>query len=348
MDETASPCCDEDLSVDDTLVHMARGSRNSDVLGALCFSAETTHCPDFDFPRLHVILPRLDRAEPAHEVWRSGGLLTNGEQGDVHYCHDQQSVFGVIVVAEDRFAAEAGSTPLQRATESAYRQVFSVLDDLSMPNPFRFWNYVPEINTPSYGIERYQQFNSGRQAAFLAHARDVQGNLPAACALGTQQGALSIAFLAGRALPQGVENPRQVSAFNYPRQYGPSSPTFSRASLVKTRRGEILMISGTASVVGHASRHQGDVAAQTRESMVNVEAVRLEANRLSTRGPFAPGELNYRIYLRRPDDLATVRAEMTRWLGESFKAVYLQSDICREELLVEIEATAVSSKDGRE
>ena len=346
MDESDSCLADERLSVDDDLALTEHSQAVPDTLGALCYSADAM-CPDRDFPCLDVPLPRLDRAESEYEIWRSGGRLTSGQQGDVRYRHNEEFVFGTIVLAEDRFAPEAGQTSLQKASESAYRQVFTLLDHLSMPYPFRFWNYLPGINAHSHGSERYLQFNSGRQTAFLAHAREVQGNLPAACALGTVQGSLSIAFLAGRVRPQAIENPRQISAFNYPSQYGPSSPTFSRASLVRTTYGEIILISGTASVVGHASRHPGDVDAQTRETMANIKAVLVEANRLSTCASFAPGDLIYRIYLRRPADLERVRAAMAQCIATPFSAVYLQADICRQDLLVEVEATAISNSGRR-
>ena len=347
MDDSGSCLADEKLSVDDDLALTEHGHAAPATLGALCYSAEATRRLDLDFPCLNVPLLRLDRAEPGYEIWRSGGQLATGQQGDVHYRRNEEFAFGTIVLSEDCFASEVGRTPLQQATESAYHQVFTLLEHLSMPYPFRFWNYVPGINTHSHGSERYQQFNSGRQTAFLAHARDVQGNLPAACALGTEQGSLSIAFLAGRTLPQGIENPRQISAFNYPAQYGTRSPTFARASLVKTNGGEIVLISGTASVVGHASRHPGDAEAQTRETMANIEALLDEANRLSKCDSFVVSDLDYRVYLRRPDDLERVRGVMAQCVAEPFKAVYLQADICRQELLVEIEATAVSNSGRR-
>ena len=45
--------------------------------------------------------------------------------------------------------------------------------------------------------------------------------------------------------------------------------------------------------------------------------------------------------MRRPADLAQIRAELAHCLGDALTAVYLQADMCREDLLLEIEATAV-------
>ena len=295
---------------------------------------------DMKIPCMCVPMQRLDAGDSICEVWHGSGQLTQGQCGDIHYRHDGDALFGVIALSEAMFEAGAGKTPLQQATESAYRQVFALLDTLHYPYLFRFWNYITDINTHSFRLERYRQFNLGRQDAFLAHGRDVVGNVPAACALGLAQGPLTIAFLAGRVAPLNIENPRQTSAYQYPQQYGPRSPTFSRASLVRLGQDEVLFVSGTASVVGHATLHPADVVAQTRETMTNIEAVLAEANRLASQPGFDLASLCYKVYVRHPADLAQIRAELAHWVGGALKAVYLQADVCRQDLLLEIEATA--------
>lgn len=312
-------------------------------LGAFCFTAEATdkQAPvGLDIPCMRVALQRLDGPDAICEVWQGSGQLTHGRRGDIQYSHDDDVLFGLIAVPEALFEAGAGNTPLRQATESAYRQIFELLDALGYPHPFRFWNYIADINAHSFGLERYRQFNLGRQDAFLAHGREVTGNVPAACALGSAHGPLTIAFLAGRVAPLSIENPRQTSAYEYPQQYGPRSPTFSRACLVRLGLEEVLFISGTASVVGHATLHPADVVAQTRETMINIKAILAEANRLSSQPGFDLACLHYKVYVRHPADLAQIRAELTHCVGDTPKAVYLQADVCRQDLLLEIEATA--------
>jgi enamine deaminase RidA (YjgF/YER057c/UK114 family) len=271
-----------------------------------------------------------------------------GQCDGVHYCHDDEVLFGVIALSEDMFEARADKTPLQQAAESAYSQVFALLDTLRFPYLFRFWNYFADINILSFGLERYRQFNLGRRDAFIAHGRDIAGNFPAACALGAAQGPLNIAFLAGRVAPLRIENPRQISAYRYPRQYGPRSPMFSRASLVCLKEAAVLFISGTASIVGHTSLHASDVLAQTRETLANIKSVLAEANRSSMQSQrggaeFNLTDLNYRVYVRNPADLAQVRHELQQCVGSALKAVYLKADVCRQDLLLEIEASAVQA-----
>jgi chorismate lyase / 3-hydroxybenzoate synthase len=341
MRDTISNLHCENLTSDEFLKQPAQW-KNS-VLGALCFSASAVESQiqaGIESPCLSVPMQRLDADDSICEVWHGRGKLTQGQCGAIRYRHNDDVLFGVIVLPETMADADADKTPLQQATESAYRQVFSLIDTLRYPYLFRCWNYIADINSHSFGLERYQQFNLGRQAAFIACGQDVVGNVPAACALGSAQGRLSIAFLAGRVVPQYIENPRQISACEYPSQYGPRSPTFSRASLVHLGQGEVLFLSGTASVVGHATLHPADVVAQTRETMSNIEAVLEQANRLSRCGRFDLACLNYRVYLRHPVDLAMVCAELENRVSGSLKAVYLQADICRKDLLLEIEATA--------
>ena len=313
--------------------------RNS-VLGAICFSVSDIPA-ELEIPCMNVSMRRLGTTEAICEVWRGSQQMKRGKCGDIYYRHDDGLLFGVIALSETGFQADTDKTPLQQATESAYHQIFALLDQAHFPYLFRIWNYLADINTHSFGLERYQQFNRGRQDAFIAHGRDVAGNAPAACALGYVGGPLTIAFLAGTVAPLNIENPRQMSACLYPSQYGPRSPTFSRASLVRLGHTEVLFVSGTASIVGHATLHPHDVAAQTRETLANIEAVLSEANRHAAQPGFDLTSLSYKVYVRHPADQALIHAELARCVGKSLKAVYLQADVCRQDLLLEIEATAV-------
>lgn len=321
------------------------------VLGLLCYSAQAgSAMTDSRQPCVRVHMPRLDSGDSICEIWRGQGKIVQGESGAIRYRHDGEILFGEIALSETSFAATDGASPLQQATELAYREVFELLDATGFPHLYRFWNYMPEINVHSYGLERYRQFNQGRQAAFAAwragigeNGRDV-ANIPAACALGTSGGPLCIAFLAGRVKPLRIENSRQISAYDYPQQYGPRAPLFARATLVKQASQTVLFVSGTASVVGHATVHPHDVAAQVRETVANLQSVLAEANRQADDTPFSLGDLSCRVYVRRPADLPQIRLELARCAGDALNAVYVQADVCREDLLLEIEASAIIAR----
>ena len=112
--------------------------------------------------------------------------------------------------------------------------------------------------------------------------------------------------------------------------------------------GMTLFISGTASIVGHQSIHVGDTAAQTRETLTNIEALLEEANRVTGSNNFKLDTLACKVYVRHPCDLPVIQSELRTALGPEARAVYLQADICRGDLSVEIEATAMVTKHGEE
>lgn len=296
-----------------------------------------------DWPEQSIVARLVGGTEAGlREIWLSPVDCHGGFDQGIAWRRAGDVLYGVIELDEADFT-DVARTPLQAASESAYRRIFRLLDAQGLPELWRVWNYLAGINSETHGLERYRQFNMGRQDAFLACNRGATGNVPAACALGLSSGPLSIAFLAGKVPAVPVENPRQVSAYHYPADYGPRSPTFSRAALVYPPGQEILFISGTASIVGHQSMHVGDVAGQTRETLANILAVLDEANRVARQGGFRPGQLLCRAYLRNEGDRAAVAAVIRELLGP-VEVCYVVADVCRADLLVEIEAMASQAR----
>ena len=313
-----------------------------DVMGIAAFDADEPPAPFADIPMVAVRIPLLGGSPQRYEVWRSDQGMRSGERGRIQYKVAAGTVFGRLTLTESEFGAKPGETSaLQRVTELGYREIFALLDALSTPHLLRVWNYLPDINGESHGSERYWQFNSARQDAFIACGRTVTGAVPAACGVGSPLGtAIIIYFLASATAPTVIENPRQVSAYNYPPEYSPRSPTFSRACLADFSNGQMLFISGTASILGHATVHHGDAAAQAHETLRNIEALIDEANRVGgRRATFTMRSLCYKAYVRHAADRALIERELTQALGSRAQVLYLRSDLCRPDLLVEIEAT---------
>jgi enamine deaminase RidA (YjgF/YER057c/UK114 family) len=272
------------------------------------------------------------------DAWLGLGTWQEGCSGAVRWRHDGHWLHGVLDIAD-------AGTDLAAAAEQAYRDVFATLQDSGFAHLLRLWNYLPRINAETGGLERYRQFNIGRQQAFLTAGQRAFEGAPAACAIGTGSGTgagdLCVRFLAGRAAPVAVENPRQVSAYRYPRTYGPRAPTFSRAALASLGGGDVaLFVSGTASIVGHETCHPGDLQAQTLETLNNLRAV-LAAAQLRCSAPLQLADLVPCVYVRHAQDQPAVTQVLdAAWGAGSLAArtaVYVQADICRADLLVEVE-----------
>jgi enamine deaminase RidA (YjgF/YER057c/UK114 family) len=311
------------------------------VLGVVGFEKR----PDIDSTRVPVTasMTRALSAPDLCEVWRVTGpevRLTNGSaHARMSYRFSEDLMFGSLTISERNLAAHDEALALQRATEIAYQEIFDVLDATGHPHLVRIWNYLPQINAQSGGDERYRHFNSARQMAFRKSGRATMGTVPAACALGSPAGSpLSIYFLAARRPARMIENPRQTSAYHYPPKFGRHSPIFSRACVWGESAGARLFVSGTASIVGHETLHRGDVVAQTRETVVNIGALLEEANRLAGSRRYSLNSLKLKVYVRAPSDLPAIQATLSQLLQPTASIVYLQADVCREDLLVEIEA----------
>jgi chorismate lyase / 3-hydroxybenzoate synthase len=346
------------LPMDEIAAHPASWWHN--VLGVVGF----TRPPHLETARVPVtasMTPSLGSADNLCEVWRVAGGAglefengSSGEllrQGQVHYRFCEHLLFGSVTIDERALGApgagkeEGDAAALSRATTSAYGEIFGVLNHTGHRHLIRVWNYLPEINREADGDERYRHFNTARQRAFRSWGRPTEVTVPAASALGSPAGSpLSIYFLAGREPAKMIENPRQTSAYHYPSKFGVHSPSFSRACVLDESAGTNLFVSGTASIVGYETMHQGDVVAQTRETIANLNALLEEANRVVGAARYALDRLKLKVYVRQPRDLDAIMLALSASLRPSTPVVYLRADVCREDLLVEIEATGESPR----
>lgn len=288
-------------------------------------------------PRVCTIaLPELGGTSTV-EVWRGARPARTGVLDGVGYADNGAVLFLQLNLPE------SSAADLSLLTSTAYRRLFAAARARGYPHLLRVWNYFPAITREAGGLERYRAFCVGRHLAFLAERAECESHLPAACAIGTRQPGLQIYALASREAGVQIENPRQVSAFHYPRQYGPTSPSFSRA-ILKTwgpSNAAHLYISGTASVVGHASQHL-ELMAQLEETLRNLQALLDQPNRVVP-VVFRPTLL--KIYLRPGFDPAPLRDRIVQTFG-AVPLLFLRAEICRADLLVEIEGVAVSEAQG--
>lgn len=245
-------------------------------------------------------------------------------------------------------AARLAPEEFERLTAEAYAYIASELRDKPARHPVRFWNYIPGIHRPAgERLDRYMVFNAGRFKAcsdWFGGPESFDRLLATASGVGHAGDDLVIHALASAEPGVAVENPRQVPPYKYSRRFGPRPPCFARAMVLAPRSGRrMILIGGTASIVGEESIHVGDLAGQTRETLVNLDALIRHATEVA--GCAAPVNAlrtftDLRVYHTRPADRVALEGLVGAAVGDSCHVEYIPADLCRAELMVEIEGVA--------
>ncbi len=274
---------------------------------------------------VHVALPGVDDGPLPLEHWHVDAEVARGCHDRVDWACGGGWLFAHVDVEESVHDGDIG-----RCAEHAYRALCDHLAEHAPGyHPQRIWHYLDRINAGEGDIERYKQFCNGR-------VRGMDGffdaGFPAATAIGrpAPTGCLTVYCLAAREPGRRIENPRQLSAWRYPPQYGRTPPRFTRAMLLPAR--DALAISGTAAITGHESRHVDDLVAQLDEIRANLGALSTSAGLPAELDATAP----IKVYLRHREDADTVVAFLDRHMPRAPRLL-LHGEICRRELQVEID-----------
>lgn len=227
---------------------------------------------------------------------------------------------------------------IEDATFVAYQRI---LERAGANVVCRIWNYVPIINAVTGGLEHYRSFCRGRARAFdAAWGSSSVERLPAASAVGGPDGALAIIYATAAQRPRSIENPTQVPAYHYPPEHGPRSPSFCRAACVTGASHDWVFVSGTASIKGHTTIAPGQLLPQIETTLDNLQRVSRACDLGSDLGASSGWQRHFKVYLRHARDLAVARQALEPvLLRDSDSRVWLQADICRADLEIEIEAT---------
>ena len=218
---------------------------------------------------------------------------------------------------------------------------------MSFGDIVRQWNYLERITDIVHGNQCSQDFNDIR-SQFYASSEWTSG-YPAATGIGTQHGGILVDF---NAVKGGIEiipldNDWQKAAHVYSDEVLIShrtdaekgTPKFERGKSLSDYQCEMIYISGTAAIRGEESIVTGDVLVQTEITLENIQhLIGLEEGREKL--PEHSGKLELlRVYLKHEEDAKIVKEDMDK-LCPDVPIVYLYADVCREELLVEIEGIA--------
>ena len=279
------------------------------------------------------------------EVWFSSHIVKYQQIEEFSFSYDPENLFGCI-----SFPEFIEGKKLEEITESIYVKLFKYIQKLGYPYLYRMWNYIPRINKEEIGLERYRAFCIGRNRAFKKQFTDAEEVLPAATGIAKNTtGSVEVYFLAHKnPCMTHLENPRQTPAYRYPELYGPKPPSFARATYVQRNDMEFeLYVSGTASILESKSMYSGNIIKQCEVTLVNIRTL-ISLENLKNYGIdhfFTLKDLgNIKIYYRRDEDFSIIKKYCDLTFSQEAEKVYIHVDICRKDLLVEIEGSIQSKK----
>jgi chorismate lyase/3-hydroxybenzoate synthase len=263
-------------------------------------------------------------------VIHSRGVLECAESSDY-----------TLITARVRNAASLVPREIELRTYESYMAIAEALAKSHARHAVRFWNHVPFITDPAdAGRDNYMVFNAGRFRAlseWCGGTARFDREVATASATGHWGQDLVIHCLGSRTGGDAVNNPRQVAPYHYSQRFGPLPPCFARATAMRSPPGMLL-------VGGEDSVHADDLPGQLRETFLNLAALVAAARGEKFTQAHVSRALatfrELRVYF--PD--AESRAEIESAVMDEFRALrrleLLHADLCRAELLVEIEGLA--------
>lgn len=296
-------------------------------------------------PLVAVVAQAPFEAELAIEVTYANTQITNIAYYDRHIILDNQ-----VLLTGAIYSSVQDSIGVQ--SDNIFSQLTTLLSDngYKINDIVRQWNYIERITHISPEGQNYQQFNDAR-SRFYAQT-EWPGGYPAATGIGTACGGAVVIVDAIRnsaKYSRAIDNPLQISAHAYSQQVlidsditrHKSTPKFERAREVNTASSSMVYISGTAAIRGEKSHYSSDALQQLELTMENIAYLVSPENPVN-KGYITADNYSYsilRIYLKRLSNWPSVK----QWITENYtnvETLCVEADICRDELLVEIEGIA--------
>jgi hypothetical protein len=219
----------------------------------------------------------------------------------------------------------------------------------------RQWNYIGHILEESCientVLQNYQIYNEVRHQYYQQYM--TAKGFPAATGIGNEFDGVLVDICAIRGeegvSSHSVSNPKQVNPFvygqevlegqpihNQPRKH---PPEFERAKLVVTGDISRVFISGTAAIIGQKTIGHDDIVVQTNCTIDNMNVLYsaenlLRCSNLPVNG--IPAMQYVRVYIKYEHDLETVK-QICQQRYPGVPAIYVFTDVCRNDLLVEME-----------
>lgn len=302
------------------------------------------------------VQPPCCGAELGVELWALGGPQVKVERFGSEVMAVESDGIRWVYCGDVR--GEAGPEGAHAEATQAFRRLREqlALAGANCGHLVRTWIYINQITEGPAGSQRYQELNRARTECYRdirfgaeTGATGVAGPIyPASTGIGTLGTHITLAGLALTSARPDVfivplESPQQTAAYHYADCYSPQSPKFSRAMAVVQGHFVTLLVSGTASIVAERTVHPGDILAQTRQTLDNIGCLiapeNLARHGLPGTGASFRDVAKLRVYVKHAADYEACRSVVESRLP-GVPCIYLHADICRPDLLVEIEAVA--------
>jgi chorismate lyase/3-hydroxybenzoate synthase len=275
---------------------------------------------------IHSGLTLLGTETTLNEVWSTiAPVIDRGISGNCHW-----SITDSILAAAIWLTPEACQN-LESSSESAYLELLSFITDKGYPHPFRFWNYIPDINLGEGNAEHYKLFCTGRLKAFRTIGIP-DDQFPSASALGHHSEGAVIYVLSAQVTGRHHNNALQVNAYQYPREHGLSSPSFSRATCINLDQQDLFFVSGTASIIGHKTTCEGDLSGQLNTTISNIKHLLDNKDKANNYAQLR----TMKVYLRHASDFISAHQQLKQAFPDIL-TIFTLADICRDNLMVEVE-----------
>lgn len=228
------------------------------------------------------------------------------------------------------------------------------MEGMPLSGIIRQWNYIERITAMDGDTQHYQAFNDAR--SHLYAKSEWPNGYPAATGIGTDFGGIMVEVDAQRSTLEtrhtiAIDNPLQVAAHNYSQQvllgqpdavfHRRTTPKFERAKAIVEYDCAKIYISGTAAIRGEESLSGVGIEQQTIATLENIEYLISKKN-LARYHAFVRNEPEvqiFRVYLKFEHDMPVAKAIIEQRYPY-LPTLYVLTDVCREELLIEIEGVA--------
>lgn len=254
-----------------------------------------------------------------------------------------------LASARLRDAASLDAPALERCVTEIYDAIAARLRPLAANQLVRLWNHIPSIHQRMDARrDRYMVFNAGRFKAFenwYGGVRAFDHKVATASGVGHDSADLVVHCLASRAGGTAIDNPRQIAPHRYSTRFGPLPPCFARGTLLPD--AGLILVGGTASIRGESSLHLQSLALQTRETLTNLAAVvasaqgeRFDDTKPTNERQWLARYHDLRVYFPKSPDRGAIEAMLRDAFPSSCRIELRRAELCRAELLVEIEGVA--------